>query len=429
MADELSCVGKETCSEQVRRSQVSGPCSQFHRHFIQRVSLLRKLPTRFVLHPGKKQKVAAIPGTDPEAMKCLPEGDLDHCLLSKMDLRRQQISQTVEEVQKIVHLLTAEISHHDSRFEAVPASDTYNDSIKVLAPSLFHVTVPLRGLAGYKGVRTQRWRYYNLQGTKLTCPLRDPEGLHQWLETETFMKSLWQWHKADVNIEGDIVPAKVLQVFRMLVENAVRTCHLSGKVTVIEKRTTVWVAVETSTGQVELELAPTVEIPTTWPEKAQWPRCLKRWPSPERVECIKSFGFNLVAQSTYHWQLSFSQAERVLCEQLDEDGGCRRRCFQVLRQLKEDVWCPGRRPVITTHHLQTVLFWICEKYPHLKDWQVFHHAFLRLVRKLHRCVSQHFLKHYFVPKSNLFQSANPNELDAVAQKVAFFLKNPQLELP
>lgn len=68
--------------------------------------------------------------------------------------------------------------------------------------------------------------------------------------------------------------------------------------------------------------------------------------------CFQSFGFNLVAQSTYHWQLSFSQAERVLCEQLDEDGGCRRRCFQVLRQLKEDVWCPGRRPVITTHHLQ-----------------------------------------------------------------------------
>lgn len=48
-----------------------------------------------------------------------------------MDLRQQQISQTVEEVQKIVHLLTTEISHHDSRFEAVPASDTYNDSIKV----------------------------------------------------------------------------------------------------------------------------------------------------------------------------------------------------------------------------------------------------------------------------------------------------------
>lgn len=98
-----------------------------------------------------------------------------------------------------------------------------------MAPSLFHVTVPLKGLAGYKAARAQRWRYYDLQGTKLTCPLRDPEGLQQWLETEQFMKTLWQWHQADVNIEGDIVPAKVLQVFRTLVENAVRTCHLSGE--------------------------------------------------------------------------------------------------------------------------------------------------------------------------------------------------------
>lgn len=103
-----------------------------------------------------------------------------------------------------------------------------------MAPSLFHVTVPLKGLAGYKAARAQRWRYYDLQGTKLTCPLRDPEGLQQWLETEQFMKTLWQWHQADVNIEGDIVPAKVLQVFRSLVENAVRTCHLSGELMIKE---------------------------------------------------------------------------------------------------------------------------------------------------------------------------------------------------
>ena len=50
---------------------------------------------------------------------------------TQVDLRRQQISQSVEEVQKIIYHLTAEISHQDSRFQAVPASNTYNDSIKV----------------------------------------------------------------------------------------------------------------------------------------------------------------------------------------------------------------------------------------------------------------------------------------------------------
>lgn len=76
-----------------------------------------------------------------------------------------------------------------------------------------------------------------------------------------------------------------------------------------------------------------------------------------------------------------------------------------------------------------MLFWTCEKYPRLKDWQIFNKAFLRLVRKLHKCVSQHFLKHYFVQKSNLLQYANSGELDTVAQKLASFLKNPHISLP
>ncbi|XP_049735956.1 protein mab-21-like 3 isoform X1 [Elephas maximus indicus] len=363
-------------------------------------------------------------------MKSLTEGNLEDCLLKKVDLRRQLISQTMEEIQKVVHRLTTEISHQDVRFQAIPYSDTYNGNIKVLTPSHFLVTVPVKGLAGYREAKKRHWRYYTLQGARLCAPVRSPEDHQQWLEVKQFMKSLWQWHEADVNIEGDIVPGKVLQVFQKLVENAIRTCHFSGKVSMLESYgSVVWVAVETSACQVEVELVPAVEIPTSWSVKARWPRCLKRWPAPDRVECVKSFGFDLLARANYHWQLSFCRAEQVMLELLDEDGGCRRKCFQVMRQMKEDVWCPGKRPVLTSHHLQTVLFWTCEKYPHSKDWKVFSKSLLRLVQKLHKCVSQHFLRHYFVRKSNLLRYANSVELDAVAQKLATFLKNPQINLP
>lgn len=65
-------------------------------------------------------------------------------------------------------------------------------------------------------------------------------------------------------------------------------CSLTGKVMVLESfSSVVRVAVETSESQVEVELVPTVEIPTCWPGKARWPRCLKRWPSQEKVQCIK----------------------------------------------------------------------------------------------------------------------------------------------
>lgn len=66
----------------------------------------------------------------------------------------------------------------------------------------------------------------------------------------------------------------------------------------------------------------------------------------------QSLGFDLLARSNYHWQLSFSRAEHLLMEGLDEDGGCRMRCFRVMRQMKEDVWCAGNKPVITAYHLQ-----------------------------------------------------------------------------
>lgn len=64
-------------------------------------------------------------------MKSLTAGNLEDCLLDQVDLRRQWISQIVEEVQKVIHHLTAEISTRDIRFQAVPYSDTYNGNIKV----------------------------------------------------------------------------------------------------------------------------------------------------------------------------------------------------------------------------------------------------------------------------------------------------------
>lgn len=81
------------------------------------------------------------------------------------------------------------------------------------------------------------------------------------------------------------------------------------------------------------------------------PRRAPPFPS-SRYFSPQSFGFALLARSSYHWQLSFLQAEQVLLDQLDEDGGCRRKCFQAVRQMQEDVWCPGKRPVISSHHLQ-----------------------------------------------------------------------------
>ncbi|XP_078512007.1 protein mab-21-like 3 [Lissotriton helveticus] len=384
-----------------------------------------------------------------QVMRAITEEDLESYLHNKVDLRHRVVSKMVEEVQKMIQQLTEEISVKDSRFQSISNAGIHNDNIKdspdlvakwtsllcgkrllhpsiqVLAPGQFLITVPLGGLGGFRQRKARRWRYYTLSGTKLLSPVMEPEKLHQWLEVEQFPKTTRLWHESDVNVEGDLIPAKIIGIFRNLLEKSIATCKLSDRVAIIETLgPVVRVAVETSEHQVEVELVPTVEVPTCWSKKARWPRFLKRWPSNDKVRSVKSFGFNLMARSNYHWQLSFMRAERVLLEGIDEDGGCRLKCFRVIRQLKEDFWCPGCKPVITAYHIQTLLLWSCEKYPRSKDWKNFKKCFLRLFVKLRKCVSQHFLKHYFVRGTNLLKYTNTTDLDHMVPKMDEFIKNP-----
>ncbi|KAJ8350957.1 hypothetical protein SKAU_G00260870 [Synaphobranchus kaupii] len=361
--------------------------------------------------------------------------DLDNYLQNQVDLRHRQVLKTVEELQKVINDLTTEIGTRDGRFQPITNSGIHSDNIKdqpalvaklatllrgkcqinpaiqVLTPTFILISVPIRGLMGYKERQTRQWRYYTLSGTRLLSPVREPEKLHQWLELESFHNPAQEWHDASVAIEGDIVPAKVVNVFKEQLKAAIKACSLASKVSILETGgSVVRVAVETSEAQVEVELVPTVEMVNCWPKKARWPRLLKRWPSAERARCIKSFGFNLTATSNYHWLLAFSRAEQVLLECIDEDGGCRRKCYRVIRQLKEDEWCPGPKPAITAYHLQ--------------DWRDLRGTVLRLAKKLHKCVSQRYLRHYFVRGYNLLKYTNTNQLDDMAKKICDFLNNP-----
>ncbi|XP_056416847.1 protein mab-21-like 3 isoform X2 [Hyla sarda] len=362
-------------------------------------------------------------------MKGITDEELHNLLINTGDVRHRCVSRMVEEVQTVMLKLTTQISSWDSRFNSISNSGIHSDNLKVLAPSQLLVTVPLRGLSGYRQKSSRRWRYYTPSGVQLLSPVVEPEKLHQWLEVEQFQKSSAHWHDTDVSIQGDLVPARVLSVLQGLLQRAIPACNLTDRVSVLESiGSTIRVTVETFGQMVEVELLPVVEIPGCWSRKARWPRFFKRWPSKERARCVKSFGFDLIARTNYHWQLSFLRAERLLLDDIDEDGGCRMKCLRVVRQLKEDVWCPGSRPVITSQHLQMILLWECERNPSSKAWLNFGSSFLRLVRRLLKCSRQRFLRHYFVRRANLLKYADANQLDKLADKLRRFLQCPTLNL-
>ncbi|XP_041439054.1 protein mab-21-like 3 isoform X3 [Xenopus laevis] len=360
-------------------------------------------------------------------MKGVKAEDVHHFLLNTEDLRHRRVSRMVEEVQKILLQVTSDISNRDSRFHCISNAGIHSDSLKVLSPSQFLVTVPLRGLSGFRQKKTRRWRYYSPSGTQLLAPAMEPEKLHQWLEIEQFQKSTPHWHDNDVNIKGDLVPARIIHVFLEHLYRAITFCSLSDKVNVLESYgPSIRLNVETSEQMVEVELVPVVEVPGYWPKKSQWPRFFKRWPLRERVQCVKSFGFDLLARSNYHWQLSFLRGERLLLEAMDDDGGCRMKCYRAVRQMKEDVWCPGNHPVINSQHLQMIFLWASERHPSAKAWKDLGRCFLRIVRRLQKCARQRFLRHYFVRRANLLKYADTAQLDALADKLSRFLQNPSL---
>ncbi|MGH0138733.1 UNVERIFIED_CONTAM: hypothetical protein FKN15_037133 [Acipenser sinensis] len=184
-------------------------------------------------------------------------------------LWHRQVLKTVEEVQKIIQALTAEVSRKDGRFQSISNSGIHNDNVKVLTPTLFLVSVPVRGLSGYKECRARQWRYYTLSGSKLLSPVREPEKLHQWLELENFTTSCQEWHNSSVAIERDIVPAKVGNLFKELLETSIESCNFTRKLSILESvGSVVRVAMETSELQVEVELIPTAELINCWPKKA-----------------------------------------------------------------------------------------------------------------------------------------------------------------
>lgn len=81
---------------------------------------------------------------------------------------------------------------------------------------------------GYKVRRTRQWRYYTLSGSRLLSPVREPEKLYQWLELESFVNPSQEWQDTCMTIEGDIVPAKVVNIFKKHLETSIKTCGLTS---------------------------------------------------------------------------------------------------------------------------------------------------------------------------------------------------------
>ena len=136
------------------------------------------------------------------------------------------------------------------------------------------------------------------------------------------------------------------------------------------------------------------------------------WPSQRDKEYIEQFGCHLVpvghplsARKSLEWRLSFSIAERTLVWSFNHT---QLQCYAVMKLvLKEYVKteCSEKhKSVLCSYFIKTFLFWQFERTDQ-SFWKITNLSgcIMSLLREFHICIQAGVLRHYFVPRFNLFQ--------------------------
>ena len=136
------------------------------------------------------------------------------------------------------------------------------------------------------------------------------------------------------------------------------------------------------------------------------------WPSKRDIENIEQFGCHLVpvghplsAKKSLEWRLSFSIAERTLVWSFNHT---QLQCYAVMKiVLKEYVKtkCSEKhKSVLCSYFIKTFLFWQFER-TYQSFWQITNLSgcIVSLLREFYICIQAGVLRHYFVPRFNLFQ--------------------------
>ena len=136
------------------------------------------------------------------------------------------------------------------------------------------------------------------------------------------------------------------------------------------------------------------------------------WPSQRDKEYIEQFGCHLVpvghplsARKSFEWRLSFSIAERTLVWSFNHT---QLQCYAVMKLiLKEYVKkkCAEKyKSVLCSYFIKTFLFWQFEK-TDLSFWQITNLSgcIMSLLREFYVSIQTGVLRHYFVPRFNLFE--------------------------
>ena len=150
-----------------------------------------------------------------------------------------------------------------------------------------------------------------------------------------------------------------------------------------------------------------------WPyESLEWSRRLRNfeWPTSLVISSIVDFGCHLVPVGSplshmkqMEWRISFSMAERALVWSFNH---VQMQCYAIMKIILKEfikVRCSPQNQVLCSYFIKTFLFWKYEA-TELIFWRRdnLRECIKFLFSEFSKCVKEGVLRHYFIPRFNLF---------------------------
>ncbi|KAJ7314086.1 hypothetical protein JRQ81_006021 [Phrynocephalus forsythii] len=150
-----------------------------------------------------------------------------------------------------------------------------------------------------------------------------------------------------------------------------------------------------------------------------------------KAAAVQETGPELVAKGGF-WRLSFSQAEALILDNIDADGGQRKAALRLLKFVNKTRWTPEYGNILTSYHLKTVLLWCYDIYPQKAQWETLSSSLKALLGLLRHTLTKGNLPHYFLASVNLlnrcYKSSNPIDrslvLEALCRETEVMLADP-----
>ncbi|XP_077982644.1 protein mab-21-like 3 isoform X2 [Glandiceps talaboti] len=282
----------------------------------------------------------------------LPSSDetlvsLESFYAGEVELQPNEATGTEVDVLSKLRQIMQCVHELDGRFgeELIP-SGGYYQGLKVSAPDEFDYMVPVNFPAACIQCTTNLPTFIAIEETTIGPP--PPLGY-------CTITAPAYWDKScQLTGNGYIIPWKVKKAFKGYIAQAIVNLGLEDVVTFGREPINgpaVTLTINNTVRKVDVDLVPTIlgEDSERLPPGVNWPHSSTSWLS-RKTNKVKPV-FDFVPKKSYYWHISTARMETALLQDLDEDGGCRKKCQRILKKLREDEFCHEGK-LISSYHLK-----------------------------------------------------------------------------